>query len=75
MKQERKNFGKNGRTQMTKTTYCTGHHPKNRDHNMENITIMLDVKFSGLTEKTAMFEMKQSTKLPRHYIPFTFTAT
>jgi len=48
---------------------------------MENTTVIWDVEFSGLTEKTATFEMKQSTKLPRHHImlhktiTFTFTAT
>jgi len=39
---------------------------RERDHNMENTTVIWDVKFSGLTEKTATFEMKQSTKHPRH---------
>jgi hypothetical protein len=69
MKQEGESFGKNGRTHMTKTPYFIGHRPKGRDHNMENTTVIWDIQFSGLTEKTAMFEMKQSTKLPRHHVP------
>lgn len=36
---------------------------------MKNTTVIWDVKFSGLTEKRAMFETKLSTKLPRHCVP------
>ena len=36
---------------------------------MENTTVIWDVTFSGLNEKTAAFEMKQFTKRPRHHIP------
>ena len=53
----------------TKKTSFIGHQPKGRDHNMENTTVIWDVKFSGFTEKTTMFEIKKSTKLPRHHIP------
>jgi len=83
MKQEGKSFGENGRTHMRegekegrkegrggkKKKKNIGHQLKGRDHNMENTTVICDVKFSGLTEKTATFKTKQSTKRPRHYVP------
>jgi len=54
---------------MEEHTLGGGSEREKRDHNMKNTTVIWDVKFSGLTEKTATFEMKQSTKRPRHYVP------